>query len=445
MRRPYEPPAYDTTIWPDSHWRTGTMAPAPRLEGAKRAAFAVIGAGYTGLNAALELVARTGAEVAVIDAGQPGWGASGRNGGFACMGGTKLSPRAIVRRVGIEGAQAMDRFQKEAVAAVDANLADHAILADRGPDGEVALAHRARDWAGLQAGAAAERALYGTDITLIDRDGLRRTGIHVPGFYGAAVHPVGFALHPMKYLAGLARGAREAGVRMFGDSPVTGLRREAGGWVLTTPTGELRAARVLVATNGYSSDDLPGWMGGRFLPALSTILVTRPLTNDERAEAGWTSARMAFDTRTLLHYFRLLPDGRFLFGMRGGLSASAEALARTERRARAHFEAMFPDWRGIATERTWSGLVCLTGSRAGFVGAIPGAEGLFAAFGWHGNGVSTGTLAGQRVAVEMAGGRADIPALLRLPPRRIPFRRAGLALAYAAYALADGPIRRPYS
>lgn len=452
MQRPFEPAAYDATLWPDSHWRATCAAPeAAALAGAATAEVAIVGAGYTGLNAALELVERHGMDVAVIDAAQPGWAASGRNGGFACAGGTKLSPRSIEARAGQGAAHEMARFQQASVAAVDENLARYGIDADRGPDGEVALAHSPAAWAALQRTAIEERAAGGAHATLIPKEALREAGLHSPAFHGAAVDPVGFPLHPLKYLAGLAGAAQAAGVRLYGDSAVTGLRPEGGQWALHTQAGVVRARRVLIATNGYSSDDLPGWIGGRFLPALSNILVTRPLTEDERRSAGWTSHQMAFDTRRLLHYFRLLPDGRFLFGMRGGLSARPEALRRTGAEARAHFEALFPGWADVATERTWSGLVCLTPSLAAFAGPAPGAAGLFAAFGWHGNGVATGTLAGRRIAGEIAGGSADIPRLLRRPPRPLPpaLRRWAMRLAYMAYGVLDGPMsgpmRRSYS
>jgi NADPH-dependent 2,4-dienoyl-CoA reductase/sulfur reductase-like enzyme len=95
MPRPYDASAYDASVWPPSHWAAtaAPLPPFPPLSGDTRADIAIVGAGYAGLNAALELVERHGADVVALEAGQPGWGASGRNGGFACRGGAKLSPR----------------------------------------------------------------------------------------------------------------------------------------------------------------------------------------------------------------------------------------------------------------------------------------------------------------------------------------------------------------
>ncbi|WP_343079316.1 FAD-dependent oxidoreductase [Ostreiculturibacter nitratireducens] len=445
LHRLYEAPAYDTSTWPDSHWRKGAEAPrcAP-LVGEARTDFAIVGAGVTGLNAALELVEASGAEVAVLDAAQPGWAASGRNGGFVSLGGSKLSDAALVRRFGREGAEAFRAFQKDAIARVARNLDSYSIAADRGPEGEVYLAHREREWQAMRESAEGLRAMHGPGARLLPREELKQAGFGPAGFAGGFYTPLGFPVHPLKYTAGLARAALDRGIRIFGDSPVTALEPEADGWRLSTPKGSLRARRVLIATNGYTSDDLPPWIGGRTLPALSSIHVTRPLTEAERRAQGWTSQVMAADTRHLLHYFRLLPDNRFLFGMRGGLSVSPGPLARIRAEGRRHLEAMFPEWAHVETESFWSGLVCLTGSLTPFAGEVPGSPGLFAAFGWHGSGMATGTLAGRMVARAMTGASNPAPLVLRSPPKRFPLpnlRRAWLGAAYAWYKTADGPVR----
>ncbi|MDP3339804.1 FAD-binding oxidoreductase [Frigidibacter sp.] len=445
MRQFYEAAAYDPA-WPASHWAgtvpLQTLAP---LQGAARAEVAVIGAGYAGLNAALVLARGHGVDVAVLEAAQPGWGASGRNGGFCCLGGAKLADAGIVARHGVQGARDWRGFQRRAIDHVAGLLEAEGIDARQGPEGEALLAHSPAAYGAMRAGAEAEAALHGSAPRLIPAGALAEHGLAGPGFFGAALGGEGFPLNPMRYVQGLARAAGAGGARIYGRSPVTRLEPVQGGWRLTTPGGSLIAAKVLIAGNGYAPEDLQPWLSGRTLPVFSAILVTRPLSAEERAAQGFTSPLMAYDSRHLLHYFRHLPDGRFLFGMRGGLSARPKAEAETLARLRKHFEALFPAWKRAQTETAWSGLACLTGSLAPYIGPVPGAPGLFAAFGWHGNGVAAASLGGAEAARLIAGAPTSLPALITTPPRRFPFprlRRLALRAAYAGYALRDGPLPR---
>jgi glycine/D-amino acid oxidase-like deaminating enzyme len=405
MARLHDASAYDAAIWPTSHWAATAdpLPPCPPLTGTARADVAIVGAGYAGLNAALELVERHGADVAVLEAGQPGWGASGRNGGFACRGGAKLSPRAMQRRFGAEAAAEWAAFEAAAVDRVRDNLNRYAIDADPGPEGELCLAHAPRAARALAAGAAPGEEW-------LSPGALAERGLNAAGTHGGLMRPLGFPIHPLNYARGLARAAQAAGVRLHGDGPVTALGRAGGDWVLSTARGRIAAPRVLIATNGYSDEALPPFLSGRILPVLSAILVTRELTPAELDAQGWHSRIMAYDSRRVLHYFRLLPCGRFLFGGRGATSAAPAAQAAFHATLRADFEAMFPAFAPAGTAHYWSGLVCLTGSWTPFCGAVPGAPGLFAALGWHGNGVAAASEGGRRIAAALAGRANPAPA-----------------------------------
>jgi len=441
LDRIWEPAAYGPEPVRDCWWaRDVPPGDWPALEGEATADVAIIGAGYTGLSAALHL-AEAGVGVAVLEAEHPFWGASGRNGGFCCLGGAKAGHAAIAASFGQDEAHAFARAERAAVDLVDHLIARLGLDVDRHSDGETQLAHRPRDFAGLRARAGHIRDLYGVEPALISPGEMARAGMAGP-FHGALTTPIGFALNPRKYAAGLAHAARDAGAAIFGRSAVNAVTPETGGFCLQTARGRLVARCLVLATNGYSSENVPGWMARRYLPAQSSVIVTRPMSDDELAAQGWTARQMCYDTRRLLHYFRLMPDNRMLFGMRGGLAFTPASEAAIRARIRADFDAFFPAWRGVETPHYWSGLVCLSRDLLPFAGPIPGMAGAFAAFAFHGNGVAMGSYAGAILA-DLALNRVPHlpwPAPLRHVPRRFPLGRARRLLmrpAYLAYGLAD--------
>jgi glycine/D-amino acid oxidase-like deaminating enzyme len=440
--RPFEPAAYAADSVAGCWWRETVADPPafPPLEGDATADVAVIGAGYAGLSAALT-AAQAGASAVVLDMHGPGWGASGRNGGFCCLGGARLSLAAIGRRHGEADAARWAAAMRDAIAMVDGLLTAHGIDAQRhSAGGEVMLAHRPGMLPALRDEARAIAAAHGVACAVLDREAAAAAGMAGPGFHGALVTPLGFALNPLRYALGLARAAQAAGAAIHGNSEVLSLGVEAGRHVLRTARGAVRARRLIVATNGYAADDLPDWMRARFLPAQSSVIVTRPLTEAEIAAQGWTTDLMAYDSRELLHYFRLMPDRRFLFGMRGGLRWTPEAHAGIASLIRRDFAAMFPAWARVETPWFWSGLVNLTRDLRPFVGRIGSGPDAFAAFGWHGNGVAMASWGGAQAAALALGRPTALPAFVQAPPRRFElgrFRRAALRAAYVWRGLKD--------
>ena len=170
---------------------------------------------------------------------------------------------------------------------------------------------------------------------------------------------------------------------------------------------------MLLATNGYTPDDLRPEFANRTIPALSNIVVTRPLTQAELDGAGWRTECPISNARDLLFYYRLLPDRRFLFGARGGTSGSPTEDMRMKAWLMRRLGEVFPAWREVDVEYFWNGLVCLTGRLTPALGRLPEDPSVHFAFGWHGNGVAAATWAGRRMASALAEGgtgSVDVPA-----------------------------------
>jgi glycine/D-amino acid oxidase-like deaminating enzyme len=180
------------------------------------------------------------------------------------------------------------------------------------------------------------------------------------------------------------------------------------------------------------------------MPAQSNVLVTRPLTDAELLAQGWTSEQMCYDTRNLLHYFRLMPDRRFLFGMRGGLFSGQRAEAKAHKALHKDFKRLFPEWADIEIQAMWSGLVALAKSKMPFVGPFEAQDRVYVSACYHGNGVAMGSYCGH-LAARMVLGDDHRPEVLRQPLRRFPLgsaRRALMPPLYIALELQDRLARR---
>ncbi len=443
LRRLYPDYTYSRDVIAACYW--ADAVPAEALEhapatGASRTRVAVIGAGYTGLNATLAL-AEAGVDVTLLDAEFPGFGASGRNGGFCCLGSHRATD-LMLRRFGADSPAQVRRAEAAAIAHVDALLTRHAIDVDRHSSGEVILAHSRRAMEALRKKAPDFARDYGADATLIEKADLAAHGLSGPTWHGALQTPLGFALHPRKYLAGLVRAATAAGARIHGQSPVLSVEKSGPTFTLTTPTATIEADRVIFATNGYTAENLIPWLKGRVLPAQSSVLATRPMREDELAAQGFTSRQMSYEDRRLLHYFHLTPEGRMVFGQRGGLLSSPQNEARVSAKVRADFDAAFPAWKHVETPFHWSGMVCLTASLTPYCGPIPGLEGAYAGFGYHGNGVAMASYTGTILAdlAQDQAPRYELPKAFSAPPPRFPlgrFRRTILASEYTMARLLE--------
>jgi glycine/D-amino acid oxidase-like deaminating enzyme len=347
----------------------------------------------------------------------------------------------MAARHGVDEARRFFDLTLAAVGRVGALLADEGIAADPQPGGELTLAHSRKAFAALMAERREIIALHGHVRESLTPGALRERGLNAPVFFGGVREPVGFGLHPLDYARGLAKASHARGARVFEWSPVATWRREGRRHRLATPRGSVLAEKLIVATGGYPPEHLSRDLAGRILPILSNIIVTRPLTPSEQADQGWTSTQVACDSRALLHYFRLLPDGRFLFGGRGGLGEGPAAKAAFRARLRADFQRTFPAWRHAEITHFWRGLVDLAADRVPHCAVLADDPGVLMGGAYHGSGVAMATEIGAQLAALAAGRDAPaLPAFMRRPPPRFPLpglRKIYLAGAIAGYALGD--------
>jgi glycine/D-amino acid oxidase-like deaminating enzyme len=406
-----------------------------------RCDLAIIGGGFTGLSAAIELAER-GVDVCLLEAGAIGWGASGRNGGFACIGSHKLSYAAMIKTFGLDATKAFYRTMKESVDLVADNATRHAIDIWKHGTGDVTLAHLPNRLGEFKEEQAFMRATFGEEHEVLSYGALVERGLAGPEFYGGLLGKIGFGIHPLNYARGLAGAAHKAGARLFSNSRVTRWEEGDGVHQLYTEQGKVTARRVLVATNGYTPESVSKRHKGRILPALSNIIVTRPLSETELNAQGWTSSTMAYDSRNLLHYFRLLPNNRFLFGGRGGTDSSTGAADGYRKLLAATFNRLFPAWSDIEITHFWRGFVCLSYDLVPYVGPLDERKSVWTALAYHGNGVAMASWCGRAAARMMLDEKArhDVPAVIKRRLARFPlpvFRPLYLKGAYLWFGWKD--------
>ncbi|MEM9148609.1 MAG: FAD-binding oxidoreductase [Pseudomonadota bacterium] len=433
MDGPLDPAMYDTGRPVPSWWEAsaGPGIERPTLAGEHRTEVAIIGGGYTGLSAAIVL-AEQGIGCTVLDAGAIGWGSSGRNGGIVGFGGSKLSRTTMVRRYGAEETARSEEMLATSAKRIHAFCLEHGLAADTQGDGELILAHGDRSAREL-AGNPPPSGFRTEPIAPSGRPDIARFG-------GVRLSP-GFGIHPLRYVRALAEAADAAGTKLHPRSEVLSWERDGNGHRLITAGGAVLADRVMLATNGFTPDRLHPTFRARIAPVLSNIVVTRPLTESERQAHPWLTDAPVADTRNLLAYFRCLPDGRLLFGMRGDVRGSDRAAERMHARLRRRIARELPGVAAAETTHFWRGPVCANAALRPSIGRLEEEPTVFHAYGWHGSGINMGSLAGRLTGALVAGADPEtIPAPWRGLTPRIPLpglRPLYVGASMLAYALAD--------
>ena len=425
----------DTQLNQKSYYEASVQRPGPLppLQEALQADVVVVGAGFAGLSAALELAQR-GLSVVALSADSVGSGASGRNGGQAIVGyASGLGP--FERQLGAADAQRAWDMSLEAIDLMDARIAKHGIACDR-VNGYVYVADSARKALELHE----------------EMEGLKRRGLQVdwaegadlprlidsPRYVAAAREQRSGHLHPLKYALGLARAAQSAGVRIFEHSPVTALQRGTT-LVARTAQGQVTSRFGVLAGNcmlpEYGPRVAPE-VAPRIMPVGTYIVATAPLDPALCARLIPGNAAVC-DNNFVLDYFRFSADSRLLFG--GRVSYTTRTPTNLEGVMRQRMGEVFPALREAPIEHVWGGFVDISMNRAPDFGRL--GDNLYYLQGFSGHGVALTGLAGQLVAEAIEGQASRFDVYARLKHRRFPggplLRTPSLALGMLWHRMRD--------
>ncbi len=402
----------------------------PALAGSVRADVCIVGAGFTGVAAALTLAGR-GMDVVLLEQHRVGWGASGRNGG-QLIGGMSGEPRLRAHH-GPGAERMLFDIGWRGHAIIEERIARHAIDCDF-CRGYMDVAIKPRHMLDF---AVSERALrahgFDDELRLLERAELR-DWLGSEAYIGGLLNMRNGHLHPLNLCLGEARAAAALGARIFEQTEVTGIVHGARPRVRAAG-GEVDADMVLIAGNAYHRLE-PRRLGGLVFPAGSYIIATEPLGEDEARTLN--PRNLAFcDPNHVLDYFRLSADRRLLFGGRCNYSG------REPRSIRASIEPrmlrIFPQLAGKRIDYAWGGRIGIVLNRVPLLGRS--APNVWHSIGYSGHGVNFSHVAAEIIADAIAGQMERFDLFAKVPHRRFPFgQRLGgslVALGMLYYRLKD--------
>ncbi len=375
-------------------WDHGTPLPDLPARPPKSADVLIVGGGYTGLAAALTC-ADAGASVTVVDAGIPGEGASTRNGGMFGAH-PRLPFETVVARFGIDTARGIYSEARLAFEHTRDLIAREGIACDFEVTGRIQLAWTRADFEGQKRLAAAVTAVSDIRIDVLERADLA-SEIATERYFGAIRFPDHAALNPRRFHDGLLAAALRRGVTVVPGCPVEQVSAQGARFDARTRLGDIRADKVVLATNGYTRGAF-GWIRRRVFPLPSFLIATEPLAPDLLARIA-PGRRMMVETRARHSYYRLSPDGtRILFGGRAAMVPIGPD--RAARRLHATMTGIWPALRDSRITHSWSGFTGYSFAHLPHVGVC---EGMHYALGYSGSGVALAPWLGAKAALQALG------------------------------------------
>jgi len=395
----------------------------------------VVGGGYAGVSAALELAQR-GYSVVLLEAQRIGWGASGRNGGQVIVGFGSDGECAIERQFSKHDARRAWDVSVEGVRLLRERMAAHCIECEF-HTGFLSLAVKQRKSDALRRWMDHVTAAYGYPLRWIPSAEIG-TWLQSERFHSGVFDAGSGHVHPLKYCLGLARAAQSAGVRIHENSAVFVVER-GGQPLVKTAQGECCCDFVVLAGNVYLGeygDDIAPEVAARIMPVGTYMIATEPMAQ-ERADALMRGRPAASDTNFVLDYFRLSADHRLLFG--GGDSYSGAAPRDVIARIRSSMLAVFPQLADLVIPHAWGGFVDITMNKAPNFGRL--GHNIYYLQGFSGHGLALAGMAGKLVAQAVAGQAERFDLFARIKHHQFPggawMRTPALVLGMMYYRLRD--------
>ncbi|MBY3485617.1 NAD(P)/FAD-dependent oxidoreductase [Rhizobium laguerreae] len=424
---------WQSPIAPGLSWYQATVGERPTypaLDGSRTCDVAIVGGGYTGLQAAYNL-AKSGVSVVLIDACRFGDGASGRNGGQLGTG-QRWWPEELEEKIGYERSKALFDLAEAAKRHLIDFAREHQIEIDYVP-GQLNVAHKAsykRDYY-ENAEIAALRYGYPYLSFMDEEETQERLGSKR---FHCGVRDVGTGhIHPLKLLVGLARVAANAGAEIFEMTKATAIRQSGGKVTIETERGTITAERALIACNGHIGD-LEPVTASHVMPIRSFIGATAPLDGHPDVLPGGEAVA---DSRFVVRYFRKFGDGRLLFG--GREAYTSDNPRDISLHIRRQIAEIYPDLKDIEITHAWGGNVGITMPRQLFVREV--MPGVISIGGYSGHGVMLSNYCGKLYAETVLGKSRDLDLFTSLDIPTFPggarMRAPLLFLALSWFALRD--------